>query len=116
MTGFSKEQIIEALESSQAYGTYSLDKTFDDTGEDGESLLLERYTGIEEAGYERIEISEILKKVMATFSAQQLYIFKQRFIYNRSQAEIAKALGVSQMTVSRAEKNMISRFRAELEK
>ncbi len=116
MTGFSKEQIIEALESSQAYGTYSLDKTFDDTGEDGESLLLERYTGIEEAGYERIEISEILKKVMATFSTQQLYIFKQRFIYNRSQAEIAKALGVSQMTVSRAEKNMIGQFRAELEK
>ena len=113
-TGFSKEQIIEAQESSQAYGTYSLDKTFDDMGEDGESPLLEKYAGFVEKGYERIEISEIIKKVMATFSEQQLYICKQRFIHNRSQAEIAKALGVSQMTVSRAEKNIISRFQEYL--
>lgn len=115
-TGFSKEQIIEALESSQAYGTYSLDKTFDDMGEDGESPLLEKYAGFVEKGYERIEISEIIKKVMETFSAQQRYICRQRFIYNRSQAEIAKALDVSQMTVSRAEKTIISKFKAELDK
>ena len=83
-------------------------------GEDGESPLLEKYAGFVEKGYERIEISEIIKKVMATFSEQQLYICKQRFIHNRSQAEIAKALGVSQMTVSRAEKNIISRFQEEL--
>lgn len=115
-TGFSKEQIIEALESSQAYGTYSLDKTFDDMGEDGESPLLEKYAGFVEKGYERIEISEIIKKVMETFSAQQRYICRQRFIYNRSQAEIAKALDVSQMTVSRAEKTIISKFKAEFDK
>lgn len=114
--GFSKEQIIEALESSQAYGTYSLDKTFDDMGEDGESPLLEKYAGFVEKGYERIEISEIIKKVMETFSAQQRYICRQRFIYNRSQAEIAKALDVSQMTVSRAEKTIISKFKAEFDK
>ncbi len=113
-TGFSKEQIIEARESSQAYGTYSLDKTFDDMGEDGESPLLEKYAGFVEKGYERVEVSEIIKKVMATFSEQQRYICKQRFIHNRSQAEIAKALGVSQMTVSRAEKNIISRFKEEM--
>lgn len=115
-TGFSKEQIIEALESSQAYGTYSLDKTFDDMGEDGESPLLEKYAGFVEKGYERIEMSEIIKKVMETFSEQQRYICRQRFIYNRSQAEIAKALDVSQMTVSRAEKTIISKFKAEFDK
>ena len=53
---------------------------------------------------------------METFSAQQRYICRQRFIYNRSQAEIAKALGVSQMTVSRAEKTIISKFKAEFDK
>lgn len=115
-TGFSAEQIIEAMEGSQAYGTYSLDKTFDDMGEDGESSLLEKYTGFDEKGYERIETAEIIKKVMETFNEQYRYIFRQRFIYNRSQAEIAKSLGVSQMTVSRAERNIVSRFRAELYK
>lgn len=115
-TGFTEEQIIEAIEGSQAYGTYSLDKTFDDMGEDGESSFLEKYTGFDEKGYERIETNEIIEKVMEKFNEQYRYIFKERFIYNRSQAEIAKVLGVSQMTVSRAEKNIISMFREEMHK
>jgi len=113
-TGYTAEQIIEAIESSHAYGTYSLDKTFDDMGEEGEGSFLEKYTGFDEKGYERVEISEIIKKVMNSFNKQYQYIFRQRFIYNRSQAEIAKSLGVSQMTVSRAERNIIKRFREEI--
>lgn len=113
-TGFTEEQIIEAMESSKSYGTYSLDKSFDEAGEDGENSLLERYTGFDEKGYERIETKEIIDKVVASLDEQSRYIFKERFLYNRSQAEIARVLGVSQMTVSRAEKNMISRFRSEL--
>ena len=115
-TGFTTEQIIEAIEGSKAYGTYSLDKTFDDMGEDGESSFLEKYTGFDEMGYERVEMAEIIKKVMSGFNDQYRYIFKQRFIHNKSQAEIAKSLGVSQMTVSRAEKNIIGKFRDELHK
>ena len=113
-TGFTEEQIIEAIDSSQAYGTYSLDKTFDDAGEDGENAFLERYTGFDEKGFERIETSEIIDSVLDTFNGQNKYIFRERFIYNRSQADIAKTLGVSQMTISRAERNIIKQFRAEL--
>ena len=115
-TGFTEEQIIEAIDSSQAYGTYSLDKTFDDAGEDGENAFLERYTGFDEKGFERIETSEIIDSVLDTFNEQNKYIFRERFIYNRSQADIAKTLGVSQMTISRAERNIIKQFRAELHK
>ena len=85
-------------------------------GEDGESSFLEKYTGFDEMGYERVEMAEIIKKVMSGFNDQYRYIFKQRFIHNKSQAEIAKSLGVSQMTVSRAEKNIIGKFRDELHK
>lgn len=113
-TGFTEEQIIEAIDSSQAYGTYSLDKTFDDAGEDGENAFLERYTGFDEKDFERIETSEIIDSVLDTFNEQNKYIFRERFIYNRSQADIAKTLGVSQMTISRAERNIIKQFRAEL--
>lgn len=113
-TGFTEEQIIEAIDSSQAYGTYSLDKTFDDAGEDGENAFLERYTGFDEKGFERIETSEIIDSVLDTFNEQNKYIFRERFIYNRSQADIAKTLGVSQMTISRAERNIIKQFREEL--
>ena len=94
-TGFTEEQIIEATDSSHAYGTYSLDKTFDDAGEDGENSFLERYTGFDDKGFERVETSEIIDKVMETFNSQNRYIFRERFIYNRSQADIAKTLGMT---------------------
>lgn len=113
-TGFTEEQVLESMESAKSYGTYSLDRTYNDIGEDGESPFLEKYTGFDEVGYERIETKEIIQNVMSKFNDQMKYIFKERFIYNRSQADIAKALGVSQMTISRAEKNIISRFQEEL--
>lgn len=113
-TGYTSEQIIEAMESSRAYGTYSLDKTYDDSGEEGESTILEKYTGFEDKGFDRVETVEIIKEVMKEFDEQNKFIFKERFIENKSQSEIAEKLGVSQMTVSRAEKNMIKKFREEL--
>ena len=113
-TGYTEEQIIEAIESSHAYGTYSLDKTFDEAGEDGENAFLEKYTGFNEHGYDQIETSEIINKVVNTFNDQYKFIFRERFINNKSQSEIAKSLGISQMTVSRAEKNIVGKFRAEL--
>ena len=115
-TGLSSEVILEAMESAQAYGTYSLDKTFDEAGADGDNSFLEKYTGFEEIGFERIETSEIIDKVLKEFNDQYRYIFKERFIHNRSQSEIAKVLGVSQMTVSRAEKNIIAVFKKEFNK
>ena len=113
-TGYTEEQIIEAIESSHAYGTYSQDKTFDEAGEDGENAFLEKYTGFNEHGYDQIETAEIINKVVNTFNDQYKFIFRERFINNKSQSEIAKSLGISQMTVSRAEKNIVGKFRAEL--
>lgn len=112
-TGFPEEQIIEALDSSKAYGTYSLDKPFDDAGEEGDSLL-EKYTGFDEVGYDRVELMEIINKVVSEMTEQNRKIFAERFLNDRSQADIAKELGVSQMTVSRAEKSMVAKFRSEL--
>lgn len=115
-TGFTSEQIIEAIEGSKAYTTYSLDKTFDDAGEEGEGSFMEKYTGFDEEGYNRVETSEIIKTVMKDFTDQYKFIFRERFINDKSQSEIAEQLGVSQMTVSRAEKNMVNMFRSELYK
>ena len=113
-TGFTEEQILEAIESAHAYNAYSLDQSFDEAGEDGDSAFLEKYTGFEEDGYRQVEISELIHGVLDKLSEQDRYIFRERFIYNRSQADIAKTLGVSQMTISRAEKRLVERFKKEL--
>ncbi len=113
-TGFTEEQIVEAMESQHAYSAYSLDQSFEEAGEDGESAFLEKYTGFEENGYNQVELSEIIHSVLNKMSEQDRYIFRERFIYNRSQADIAKTLGVSQMTISRTEKKIIERFKNEI--
>ncbi len=110
-TGYSNEQIMQAIESAKAYGTYSLDSAAG--ADDTEDSSLARYIGFEDAGYEKIEINEIISNVLSRFSDTYRYIFRERFLENRSQAAIAKELGVSQMTVSRAEKNIIEQFKKE---
>ena len=113
-TGFSHEQIMQAMESAKAYGTFSLDSANNNLGDDGDENLLEKYVGFEEIGYERIEINEIIKSVLEKLNDNHRYVFKERFIFNKSQADIARALGVSQMTVSRAEKAIIEKFKQEM--
>lgn len=112
MTGFTHEQIMQAMESAKAYGTYSLESAVSD--DDSEAAALEKYIGFEDSGYERIELGEIINNVLAGFSDTYRYIFKQRFIEGKSQAEIAQKLGVSQMTISRSEKAIVENFRREL--
>ena len=113
-TGFSHEQIMQAMESAKAYGTFSLDSAGNSLGDDGEENLLEKYVGFEEIGYERIEINEIITTVLEKLSDTYRYVFRERFLFNKSQSEIAQALGVSQMTVSRAEKAIVERFKKEM--
>lgn len=113
-TGFSHEQIMQAMESAKAYGTFSLDSANNGLADDGEENLLEKYVGFEEVGYERIEVNEIITTVLENLSDTYRYIFKERFIFNKSQAEIAQALGVSQMTISRAERAIVEKFKKEM--
>lgn len=113
-TGFSHEQIMQAMESAKAYGTFSLDGAGNSLADDGEENILEKYIGFEEIGYERIEINEIITAVLEKLSDTYRYVFKERFLFNKSQAEIAQALGVSQMTVSRAERAIVERFKKEI--
>lgn len=110
-TGYTEEQVIQAMESSKAYGAFSLESAADT---DDEGSAIEKFVGFTEKGYERIEMAEIISRVLESLSDTNRYIFRQRFLENRPQAEIARELGVSQMTISRAEKNIIEKFKAEL--
>lgn len=111
--GCSEEEVIQAMESGMAYNAFSLNQTFDESGEDGDAPALEKYASMEEVGFDRLEYREMIEKVLKELSDTNRFIFRQRFVENRSQAEIAKRLGVSQMTISRAEKSIKERFRQE---
>ncbi|MDR3364901.1 MAG: SigB/SigF/SigG family RNA polymerase sigma factor [Clostridiales Family XIII bacterium] len=110
--GVAEEEILEALESGRAYTTYSLDQEAENSP-DGETPFFEKYLGDEEAGYDRLETSGVLEKVMAGLSDTEKAIIRKRFLQELTQREVAEALGISQMTVSRIEKAMKNKFRTE---
>ena len=113
--GVTHSDIIQSMESSMAYNAFSLNQTFDESGEEGDSAMFEKFTSMEEAGFERLEYAEIIQKVLSEMSETNKYIFRSRFVEDKSQAQIAEELGVSQMTVSRAEKTIRQRFQQEVQ-
>lgn len=114
--GKKEEDILMAMESSMAYGAYSLDETFSDSGDEGETSKYEKFTSTEEAGYRGLEDREIINNVLNKLSDTNKYIFRERFIKEKSQSDIAKKLGVSQMTISRAERNIKQQLAKELQR
>lgn len=109
----TEEEILQSMESSKAYSTYSLNQTFDERGDEGEGASFEKYTGIEEVGFKRIEYSDLINGVLDTLSDMDKEIFERRFLNDETQQDIAKALNVSQMTISRSEKKLKNKFRDE---
>jgi len=113
----SEEELLEAMESGKAYGAYSLHQSIFENEEDGEAgRVLEKFTAIEDKGYRSLEYEEIIRKVVADLSDNEKRIFHKKFIQNKTQTEIAKEIKVSQMTVSRAEKNIKTKLLKELSK
>lgn len=108
-----EDELLRAMESGMAYDAYSLNQTFDEEGENGEERF-GKYTATEEKGYERLEDYEIIDNVLQSLGSTDRYVFKERFLEEKSQADIAKVLGVSQMTISRLEKKIKERFAREL--
>jgi len=108
-----EDEILEALEGSRAYTTYSLEQEAEASAEAGDSPIFEKYLGTEEKGYDDFETSSVVRNVMAELSDTEKDIMRKRFLQEMTQREVAEALGLSQMTVSRIEKAMRAKFRAE---
>jgi len=113
----SEEELLEAMESSKSYGVQSLTQPLFESEDGSEAnVQIEKFTAVEDKGFGNLEYEEIIKNVVVDLSDKEKHIFKRRFIENKSQEEIAKEIKVSQMTVSRAEKNIKIKFLKELSK
>ncbi len=111
--GESRKDVLSAMESGRAYEAQSLDMAYDAANGDTYDPL-EKYASGEEEGYERVEFAELLSGLFATLSDTERRIIDLRYTQDKTQAETAEILGISQMTVSRAEKKMKERFREAL--
>ena len=110
--GCSVDDIVEGIESSNAYSTLSLDAT-DDGGDDGVSML--ELMGLDDEELEQIEIRESIKPLLEALPSREKRILLLRFFKNRTQSEIAAEIGVSQMHVSRLLNRTLEQLRTSLQ-
>ncbi|MEO6510672.1 MAG: RNA polymerase sigma factor SigF [Nocardioides sp.] len=110
--GCSVEEIIEGIESSNAYSTLSLNAS--DDSEDGGRSMLDAI-GMEDEALEHVEIRESLKPLLDALEPREKKILLLRFFKNKTQTQIAEEIGVSQMHVSRLLSRTLDQLRASLE-
>ncbi|MDE6613238.1 MAG: sigma-70 family RNA polymerase sigma factor, partial [Clostridia bacterium] len=106
--GVSEEQIMEALEYR---APVSLDSTV--KSEDGEGLLYDVIPD-ENNGFEKFEDTESLRAEIKKLDSTEQRVVKLRFVEGKSQAEVGKILGVSQMFVSRAARKIVEKLKDAL--
>jgi RNA polymerase sigma-B factor len=110
--GCSVEDIVEGIESGNAYATLSLDAA-DDGDDDGVSML--DMMGLDDEDLEQVEIRESIKPLLEALPTREKRILLLRFFRNKTQSEIAAEIGVSQMHVSRLLSRTLDQLRASLQ-
>ena len=110
--GCTVEEIVEGIESSNAYSTLSLDAT--DDGDDSTATMLDAIW-MDDEGLEHVEIRESIKPLLDRLEPREKKILLLRFFKNMTQSQIAEEIGVSQMHVSRLLNRTLEQLRASLE-
>ena len=96
----TQDEVLEGLESAQAYATSSLDAG-GTTDSGGESITLAESLGDTDEALEGVENRESLKPLLEALPDRERTILLMRFFQNKTQSEIAEELEISQMHVSR---------------
>jgi len=110
--GASEEEVLEALESGQAYTTVSLSAPAGQ-GEDGELDPLESLGELEHE-YEVSEDRAVLAPGLEVLDERERRIIYLRFWEGLTQSQIAEQVGISQMHVSRLIRRSLEKVREEI--
>jgi RNA polymerase sigma-B factor len=105
--GVGIEDVLEGIESANAYSTLSLDAG--EGTEDGLGSMLETM-GVPDEALEHVEIRESIRPLIERLPPRERQILVLRFFRQMTQAQIAEEVGISQMHVSR----LLTRTLAEL--
>jgi RNA polymerase sigma-B factor len=107
----SEEEVLEGLESANAYSTVSLDAP--DSGDEDAPAVSDSLGMVDEA-LEGVEYRESLKPLLEQLPPREKKILLLRFFGNMTQSQIATELGISQMHVSRLLARTLAQLRQGL--
>jgi RNA polymerase sigma-B factor len=109
--GVSQEEIIEGLESANAYSTLSLDAP--DSGDDS-ALSMVDVIGEDDEALSHVENRETIKPLLEALDPREKHILTLRFFRGMTQSQIAAEIGISQMHVSRLLARTLTQLRESL--
>jgi RNA polymerase sigma-B factor len=107
----TEEEILEGLESANAYSAVSLDAP---DGGDDDSPAVADTLGMMDDSLEGVEYRESLKPLLEKLPPREKRILLLRFFGNMTQSQIAAELGISQMHVSRLLARTLAQLREGL--
>jgi RNA polymerase sigma-B factor len=110
--GVSAEEVIESLETTEAYNFISLDGEL--SSDAGETFSLMDYIGQDDKQLAGLEDRAALSAALAELSHQEQKILYLRFFRGLTQTEIASELNISQMHVSRLLRRTLQTLRQKM--
>lgn len=107
----SVEDVLEGIESANAYATMSLDAG--NSSDESQSVL--ETLGEDDEALEHVEIRESLRPLIERLPAREQQILILRFFRQQTQSQIAETVGISQMHVSRLLNRTLEQLRQQIE-
>jgi RNA polymerase sigma-B factor len=112
-TGIAEEQLLEAIDVERSYQPVSLDAPI--LAEPGQACQPLRDTlGANDQRLADLEQREVVAGAISRLNRRQQTIIRERFFREASQSEVAEKLGISQMHVSRLERDALCLLRGFL--
>ena len=106
----TEEEIVQAIEASEAYTTASLDHP---VGEESDgAALLGDMLGDRDPAFDLMIDRQVLKGLVAKLGERDKRILLMRYFRGMTQSEIGEELGVSQMQVSRLLTRILAQLKA----
>jgi RNA polymerase sigma-B factor len=105
----SIENVIDALEAAAAHHSTPLDAGFEDA--DGERATLADTFGQDDERFEMVDAAVAIAAAAGGLSEAERLVLGRYFLEDRTQTQIAKEIGVSQMQVSRTLRRAVERLR-----
>lgn len=108
----TEDAVVEALELGNAMTPASLDAQVAD---DEDGATLSGFFGFEDPQFASFEREDMLERAMRQLDERQRTVIRGRFFENLSQRQLAERLEISQMTVSRIERQALKTLREQME-
>ena len=109
-TGMTPEEIVQAMDFSVEVD--SIDRTVHQS--DGSEISLLDRLQVENTRTEELLNRVMLEQLLAELPEKERRLIIMRYLQDRSQTEVARMMGVSQVQVSRLEKKILKQMRERL--